>query len=127
MLFRPSRLMTLACLWLALATVLAHAVIPIGSPIARQSGSAFSMSTSDVALTPKRRTVPGESRRLLKAGASEAEFASTGTIDHSAPRPALADPPEVAASSGRRLTSAGADPRERRTGAGFHARAPPIA
>jgi len=45
----------LGCLWLLLITVFAHAVIPTGSPLARSQGSAFSISTTDVSLAPKRR------------------------------------------------------------------------
>ncbi|WP_129792928.1 hypothetical protein [Sphingosinicella sp. CPCC 101087] len=124
--FCLSRCITLACLWLALATVLAHAVIPIGSPIARQSGSAFSISTSDVALTPKRNSVPGKSRRLLQPGKSDGTFASAEARAHLATWSAPAEIPRFAGSSGLRRAPAVASAHERRAGAIFQARAPPV-
>ena len=44
----------LMCLWLSIATALGHAVVPAGSPLERGQGSAFSASTSDVALGASR-------------------------------------------------------------------------
>ncbi|QAY76039.1 hypothetical protein [Sphingosinicella sp. BN140058] len=40
--------------WLLLASILAHALLPVGSPLARTSGSAFSASTADVSLGASR-------------------------------------------------------------------------
>ena len=40
--------------WLLLASILAHALLPVGSPLARTSGSAFSATTAEVALSPSR-------------------------------------------------------------------------
>lgn len=54
----------LFCLWLSIATVFAHAVLPIGSPLTRSSGSAFSASTSDVSLGPARRGALGKHEKL---------------------------------------------------------------
>ena len=48
----------LICLWLSIATVFTHAVLPVGSPLARTSGSAFSASTVEVSLGPSRRGSP---------------------------------------------------------------------
>ncbi|WP_114950741.1 hypothetical protein [Sphingosinicella terrae] len=45
---------TIATLWLILAAIFAHALLPVGSPIERISGSAFSAATSDVSLAPGR-------------------------------------------------------------------------
>ena len=45
---------TMAALWLILATIFAQALLPVGSPMARASGSAFSASTSEVSLAPAR-------------------------------------------------------------------------
>ena len=44
-----------ACLWLILAAILAHAVVPVGSPLARTQGSAFSIATTDVSLAASRK------------------------------------------------------------------------
>lgn len=52
--FAPRTWLYLACLWLSIATALGHAVAPVGSPLTRTSGSAFSASTTDVALGPSR-------------------------------------------------------------------------
>lgn len=44
----------LLSLWLLLATALGHALIPVGSPLAKRSGSAFSAATFEVALSASR-------------------------------------------------------------------------
>lgn len=54
MAFAPRTWLYLACLWLLIATALGHAVAPVGSPLARTSGSAFSAATTDVALAAPR-------------------------------------------------------------------------
>ena len=54
MAFAPRTWLYLACLWLSIATALGHAVAPVGSPLARTSGSAFSAATTDVALAAPR-------------------------------------------------------------------------
>lgn len=43
-----------AAVWLVLAAIFAHALLPVGTPMARQSGSAFSAATVDVSLQPVR-------------------------------------------------------------------------
>jgi len=53
--------------WLLLATILVHALLPGGSPIRRTSGSAFSAATADVSLGPSRRT--GDVTQSLEARA----------------------------------------------------------
>ncbi len=50
MAFAPRTWLYLTCLWLLIATALGHAVAPVGSPLARTSGSAFSAATTDVAI-----------------------------------------------------------------------------
>lgn len=45
----------LVSLWLLFATIVFHAVVPTGSPLTRTAGSAFSATTSDVVLAPKRK------------------------------------------------------------------------
>lgn len=59
----PRTWLYLACLWLSIATALGHAVVPAGSPLAKGSGSAFSASTTDVALGPAR-TGPAKIKRV---------------------------------------------------------------
>ncbi|MDT9601054.1 hypothetical protein [Sphingosinicella rhizophila] len=44
----------IAALWLILATIFAHALLPVGSPMSRASGSAFNATTMDVSLAPAR-------------------------------------------------------------------------
>jgi hypothetical protein len=67
------------CLWLSLATVLGHALSPIGSPLSPRSGSAFSASTWDVSLGAGRTGINAK----LKRG-------QTGSGDDNGP----ADPPD---------------------------------
>ena len=62
----PRTWLYLACLWLSIATALGHAVVPAGSPLAKGSGSAFSVSTTDVALGPAR-TGPAKVKRVAAA------------------------------------------------------------
>ena len=50
----------LAALWLILAAIFAHALLPVGSPMDRTFGSAFSATTFDVSLAPR-----GEASTLL--------------------------------------------------------------
>jgi len=45
-----------AWLWLLLATICVHALLPVGSPLARSSGSPFSATTIDVSIAPSRKT-----------------------------------------------------------------------
>ena len=66
------------CLCLSLATVLAHAVLPVGSPLTPRPGSAFSISTSDVALSQTRRAAPAKPRKQIGAPPAEDHLASPG-------------------------------------------------
>ena len=70
-----------ACLWLSIATVFAHAVLPVGSPLARASGSAFSASTLEVALGPSRRDGPAQLRKQLSLEADESDSAADAPFD----------------------------------------------
>lgn len=49
---------------LMLATVLAHALLPIAPPTVKTSGSPFSASTLDVSTAPSRRVVAVEVRQV---------------------------------------------------------------
>ena len=51
----------IAALWLILAVILGHALLPVGSPLSKASGSAFSAATFEVSLAPSR----GESSQSL--------------------------------------------------------------
>lgn len=79
----------LAALWLILAAIFAHALLPVGSPMARTLGSAFSATTLDVSLAPR-----GETLTLLiqKGAGSSAGLAG--------PDPALSPAAVLSAPSG---------------------------
>lgn len=55
------------CLWLSLATVLGHALAPIGSPLSQKTGSAFSAATWDVSLGAPRAGVSAKLKRSQAA------------------------------------------------------------
>jgi len=55
--------------WLVMVAILAHALIPVGSPIQRTNGSAFSVSTVDVSIAPKRRQL--HERKIVPASARD--------------------------------------------------------
>lgn len=44
----------IAAVWLLLASIFAHALLPVGTPMSNLSGSAFSAGTVDVSLQPVR-------------------------------------------------------------------------
>jgi hypothetical protein len=60
-------------LWLLLATVLSHAVVPGGLPLERGHGSAFSAATVDVATLPGR-----EPLRIVEAKRDDGSNANPG-------------------------------------------------
>ena len=113
------------CLWLSLATVLGHALAPIGSPLTQKSGSAFSAATWDVSLGPARagvnakvkrgQALPGEDEGGPPDLSLPALFASAPVL----PQPATGAAPFFAAAD-IAPTPFGADGH-------FHARAPPRA
>ena len=74
----------LLSLWLLLATALGHALIPVGSPLAKRSGSAFSAATFEVALSGSRPD-------------ARADRLESKRTDPSDPPDLIADLPETAA------------------------------
>ena len=50
-------------LWLTLAAVLVHALLPVGSPVVRTVGSPFSSATVDVSTAPARRLLQAKEVR----------------------------------------------------------------
>lgn len=58
----------LATLWLALATVLASALLPLGLPLTKSVGSAFSPSTTIVALNAKPLRLRPAGKKLVLPG-----------------------------------------------------------
>ncbi len=122
----PRRWAFTALLWLALATIFAHALAPTGSPLRRSSGSAFNPFTSEVALDPKRAALPGK--------ASQADGVSNDGSDWTNGDPTVAALVRASPSLRRRpaesrtVIADAAPPLPRRAGAGaFQARAPPFA
>jgi hypothetical protein len=110
------------CLWLSLATVLGHALAPIGSPLTQKSGSAFSASTYDVSLAAQR---AGVSAKLKRAAWPADDDGTAG------PAPALAAETYAFAPPARAgalaLPAPDAPLPLPRTRSGFDARAPPRA
>lgn len=110
------------CLWLSLATVLGHALAPIGSPLSPKSGSAFSASTWDVSLAAPRAGLNAKLKRAAWPAEDDGPAGSTPLLAAAAPEltlPAEAVPPAFA--------SAEPPPLLPRTRSGFDARAPPRA
>jgi len=93
-----------------LLTILGHALVPIGSPLARTTGSAFSASTADVSL--------GAARR-------EARVAAAQALEPPIPAPAPVAPIAAGAPSPWTVE---ADRSDRPAGSQpFDARGPPTA
>ena len=71
-------------LWVTAIVVLTHAVLPVGSPLSRDYGSAFSASTADVTLgtsqRPEMRALFGRSGLSGGEGGTSGDSASTGAI-----------------------------------------------
>ena len=116
--------MSVLTLWLLLASILFHALIPVGSPLEPTTGSAFSASTVEVALAPGRK--PQLDKQVqLKAGEGDARWLDAGSRD-AAILPQL--PAPVPAAHDRTLP---APPRviafvDRAGAASFQPRAPPL-
>ena len=53
--------------WLVLATIFVHALLPTGSPLLRTSGSAFSVTTMEVSLAPSRKDKAAEQEEHQRA------------------------------------------------------------
>ena len=100
-------------LWLSLGIVLTHAALPAGG-IQAGRGSAFSASTSDVALGPSRRDKDGKSEATERARDNDA-VSRSGSGDP----PAVALPPAAQAPADSLLP--------RPIVGGNRARAPPLA
>ena len=80
----------LICFWLSLVTVFTHAVLPLGSPLARSAGSAFSAFTADVSLVPSRRGQSGKLKKQLSMAAEDSLSATSIEVDPSAGLPSIA-------------------------------------
>ena len=121
----PHRRTSHALLWLALAIIFTHALVPTGSPLRKSSGSAFNPFTAEVALGPKRADTPGKERH-----APAISSAGDG-IDLSQVEPPSAvalfnlayEPRASGASSSRPALAPSGRPGRR----AFEARAPPSA
>jgi hypothetical protein len=121
----PRRWAFIGLLWLALATIFAHALAPTGSPLRRSSGSAFNPFTSEVAIGPKRAALPDKARhaeRVSNDGDRTGGNPIVAILAWAAPGLRLRPP-------AGRVDMAGAESRRpRRAGGGaFQARAPPFA
>lgn len=110
-------------LWLALATVLAPALMPFGSPLTVRSGSAFSAFTSDVSLGPKRAAEPERDKKYQSASGPDGLEAYAGAALLSSPR-LLQTPPPAAGAAFPALRDRGPT---RFVARDFQARAPPLA
>jgi hypothetical protein len=117
----PARLLSL---WFVVATILAHALLPISSPLVRVSGSAFSASTYEVSIAPGRRDKAVD--HFTRAGDGRHEASGSAGGDD------VAALPVAAPMSGLSQAPAGYSARPDlqlpgRNAAGFRARAPPSA
>jgi hypothetical protein len=112
-------------LWLLLLSIFAHALVPIGSPLQRTAGSAFSAFTADVSTVPTRRPLREETGARQSAGNSGESGADSGSAD-AGPLPPSA-PAVSARAVGAALPAAAAPPVPLPGGgaASFQARAPP--
>ena len=54
--------------WLLFLSIFTHALVPAGSPLHRTSGSAFSATTTEVAIAPKRKPL---SAKEVQSGAGD--------------------------------------------------------
>ena len=112
-------------LWLLLLSIFTHAFVPLGSPLDRGAGSAFSISTGEVSLAAKKRNPIKNRQAQIRAaddigpdgaGATAYRFVSPAAGQFTPPPSAepagsIARPPAVFASQ--------------RGAAPFSARAPP--
>lgn len=70
--------MPLMWLWLLLVSIAAHAMLPVGSPMVRSKGSAFSATTFEVAITPKRKARTNR-EALVEANRHDDKILRAGT------------------------------------------------
>lgn len=122
----PRRWTFLFCLWLSLATVFAHAVLPAGSPLARGQGSAFSIATTDVSLAPSRRNPTGTGKSVSRSLDQPDAASGPDRPDPSAVGPAAAALPHPLPRASGLLPQAPGRAGSRPMLA-FRARAPPTA
>ena len=114
-------------LWLSLAVILTHALIPLGSPLVRGPGSAFSAYTGDVSLgsrtaaKAKRQKTEQAKPPDVSTGVAIA-IADAGGVIPPAPHGALAPTSAPAGSAPPRLELPAQAPHD-----AFRARAPPTA
>jgi hypothetical protein len=114
--------LNLSALWLSLAIVLGHALVPLAPSLHSRSGSAFSVFTTDVTLGPARgddaakarRATADRDRQLRHAGGDPAIVPQTRQpslpATPAAP-PAETVPPRLAAQDSLRPYQARAPPR----------------
>lgn len=113
-------------LWLSLATILTHALLPLGSPLVRGSGSAFSAYTSEVSLGS--RSAPAKAKRQSGALAEPNESPDSGVVsadDLDGAPPAIAPPPDAVPRSQRASQAPPPLLVLEPAASPFHARAPP--
>jgi hypothetical protein len=112
-------------LWMSLATVLGHAVMPLGSPLAKSSGSAFSVSTSNVSLGPTRAAAAVKAKRQQRVPPGDGEATAAPWIA-ALPYPLYeASLPVIAAETHAGWALAQQTPPPAPTFSGVRARAPP--
>ena len=109
-------------LWFLLLSILTHAVVPTGSPLQRSSGSAFSATTAEVAIAPKRKEAGRE--RAEAAGGDEGRSEGAGAGDPPLLLPAAA-PFAPSGDAPRSPSIAGPALPAESGAAAFSARAPP--
>lgn len=120
MAFAPRTWLHLLCLWLSIATVLGHAIAPVGSPLVRQSGSAFSAATTDVALGSVRAGLAKAKRTVIDENPGASGDLDLTALAESA---AAVEPPAPGEPPAFRSTNS---PASFPAAHGFHARAPPM-
>lgn len=112
-------------LWLLLFSIFTHALVPIGSPLQRANGSAFSAFTSEVSLSPDRKAQARQQRQLQDAGGEGSDGGDPSGDDLARAAPA-ALAPQLAQQS-RFAAAPAAEPAAEGGAAAFDARGPPLA
>jgi hypothetical protein len=70
--------------WLIVAAIFIHALLPAGSPLQRNAGSAFSATTVDVTTIPKRRD-QGRENMTAASGEGQSTLGPTNIEGNGAP------------------------------------------
>lgn len=65
--------------WLLFLSIFTHALVPAGSPLHRTSGSAFSATTAEVAIAPKRK--PLAAKEVQPGAGDEGSLEGAGGAD----------------------------------------------